>query len=154
MFQALRPTAPFEAANRSPSHEPRRLSSSYAQQMVTVDITPTEVVIRPRGLHRLWTLKREVRIPRRQLKRVEAGVAPDARARLSHSLRLPGTSVPWLITAGSYRSRGQWAFWDVVGGGEKAVTLTTEGHRYTELVVDVEEPAATVDAVKRAIRQR
>jgi hypothetical protein len=109
------------------------------------------VVIRPRGLHRLWALKREVRIPRVQLKRVEAGVSPDARARLWHSLRLPGTSVPWLITAGSYRFAGRWAFWDVVGNGEKAVTLRTEGHRYADLVVDVEDPGATVDAVQRAI---
>jgi hypothetical protein len=119
--------------------------------MVTVDITPTDVIIRPLGLHRLWALKRELRIPRRQLQRVEAGVSPDARARLWHSLRLPGTFVPWLITAGSYRSKGRWAFWDVVGNGENAITLTTEGHRYAELVVDVEEAGATVDAVQRAI---
>ena len=119
--------------------------------MVTVDITPTEVVIRPRGLHRLWALKREVRIPRRQLKGVEAGVSPDARARLRHSLRQPGTAVRGLITAGSYCSKGRWAFWDVVGRGERAVTLTTEGHRYAELVVDVEEPGVTVDALQRAI---
>ncbi len=119
--------------------------------MVTVDITPTEVVIRPRGLHRLWAFKRELRIPRGQLKRIEAGVSQDARARLWHSLRLPGTAVPWFITAGSYRSKGRWAFWDVVGSGEKAVTLTTEGHRYAELVVDVEDPGATVDTVQRVI---
>ncbi len=119
--------------------------------MVTVDITPTEVVIRPRGLHALWAFKREVRIPRGQLKRVQVGVTPDAGTRLRHSLRLPGTAVPWLITAGSYRSDGRWAFWDVVGKGEKAVTLTTEGHRYAELVVDVAEPEATVTALQQVI---
>ncbi len=121
--------------------------------MVTVDITATEVVIRPLGLHRLWALKREVRIPRGQLKHVQAGVAEDARARLWRSVRLPGTSVPGLITAGSYRSEGRWTFWDVVGKGAHAVTLRTEGHRYAELVVDVAEPQATVRAVQQAIGQ-
>jgi hypothetical protein len=120
--------------------------------MVDVDITSAEVVLRVRGLHRLWALKREVRIPRAQLKRVEAGVTPDARARLWRSLRMPGTSVPSLITAGSYRSLRQWAFWDVVGNGENAVTLSTEGHRYKQLVVDVADPKATVEAIDRAIR--
>jgi hypothetical protein len=123
-------------------------------QLVDVDITSNEVIIRPRGLHRLWAFKREVRIPRAQLKRVETGVTPDARAMLSRSIRMPGTSVPSLITAGSYRSKGQWAFWDVVGKGEKAVTLSTEGHRYTQLIVDVGEPKAMVDALQRVIGSR
>jgi hypothetical protein len=120
--------------------------------MVDVDITSQEVILRPRGLHKLWTFKREVRIPRAQLKRVVAGVSPEARAMLSHSIRMPGTAVPLLITAGSYRCRGEWAFWDVVGSGENAVTLSTEGHRYTQLVVDVVDPNATVDAIARATR--
>ena len=120
-------------------------------QMVDVDVTSEEVLIRPRGLHRLWAFKLELRIPRAQLKRVEAGVTPDARALLWRSRRMPGTSVPGLITAGSYRSNRGWTFWDVVGNGERALTLSTEGYRYVQLIVDVAEPKATVDAVQRAI---
>ena len=118
--------------------------------MVDVDITSLELVLRPRGLHKLWTFKREVRIPRAQLKGVEVGVSPSARALLSRSIRLPGTSVPWRITAGSYRSTGEWSFWDVVGNGEHAVTFSTEGHRYSQLVVDVADPKATVEAISCA----
>jgi hypothetical protein len=64
---------------------------------------------------------------------------------------MPGTSVPSLITAGSYRSKGQWAFWDVVGRGERALTLSMEGHRYGEVIVDVAEPTATLAALQRVI---
>ena len=119
--------------------------------MVDIDITSNEVVIRPRGLHQLWAFKREVRIPRSQLKRAEAGVPPAAWARLSRSLRLSGTRVPSLIIAGSYRCNGRWAFWDVVGKGYDAVTLTTDGHRYAELVVDVADPKVAVESVQRSI---
>ena len=119
--------------------------------MVDIEIDSDEVVIRIRGFHRLWAFRREIRIPRTQIIGIEAGMKPDSRARLSRSLRMPGTSVPSLITAGSYRCNGEWAFWDVVGTGENAVTLSAEGHPYVELVVDVRDPKATVDAVQRAI---
>ena len=119
--------------------------------MVEIQISSSEVVLRPRGLHRLWALKGEIRIPLNQLKRVDVGVTPEARQRLSRSLRLPGTYVPRVITAGSYRCNGKWAFWDVVGKGENAVTLSTEGHHYTELVVDVSDTKATIHAFERVI---
>ncbi len=120
--------------------------------MVDVDITKTEVVLRVRGLHKLWAFKSEVRIPLAELKLIEQGVDPEARAMRSLSLRLPGTSVPLLITAGSFRVDGQWAFWDVAGNGGNAVTFLTAGHRYAQVVVDVADPRTTVEAVQRAIR--
>ncbi|MGO9064433.1 MAG: hypothetical protein ACLQIH_06780 [Myxococcaceae bacterium] len=119
--------------------------------MVDVDISADEVVLRPRGLHRLWTFRQEVRIPLAQLKSVEAGVSPEARTQRRRSLRLPGTSLPCLITAGSYRARGRWSFWDVVGDGQSALTLSTEGHHYAELIVDVTDPGLTLAALRRAI---
>ena len=119
--------------------------------MVDIEIASNEVVVRLRGLHRLWALKSEVRIPRAQLKSVELAVTQGARARLSRSVRLPGTSIPSLITAGSYRCDGQWAFWDVTGKGDSAVTLTTDGHQYREVVVDVADPIATVAVLQSLI---
>ncbi len=118
--------------------------------MVDIDITSLEVVLRPLGLHTLWAFTREVRVPWAQLKRVDVGVTPEARAMRSRSVRMPGTSIPSLITAGSYRSMGKWAFWDVAGNGENAVTISTEGHRYAYLVVDVADPKATVAAIAGA----
>lgn len=48
--------------------------------MVDIDITSLEVVLRPLGLHTLWAFTREVRVPWAQLKRVDVGVTPEARA--------------------------------------------------------------------------
>jgi hypothetical protein len=118
--------------------------------MVDVFITADEVILRPKGLHRLLAFKREVRIQRSELRAVVRGVTEEARARLRRSLRLPGTSLPGLH-AGSYRRAGQWAFWDVAGNGENALTLSTEGNRYAELVVDVEDPAAVAADLRRAM---
>jgi len=120
--------------------------------MVDIDITAQEVVLRLRGLHKLWAFKREVRVQRAQLKRVEAGVTPEAWSMLCRSIRMPGTSIPSLITAGSYRSMGKWAFWDVTGVGQHAVTISTEGHRYAYLVVDVVDRVASLEALESARR--
>jgi hypothetical protein len=82
---------------------------------------------------------------------VSAGVLPEARVRLHQSVRWPGTAVPGLITAASYYSARGWSFWDVVGRGQNAVTLELEGHRYSELVLDVAEPDHAVAKLRRAI---
>lgn len=61
----------------------------WAAGHVDVVITANEVVLRLRGLHKFWAFKHEVRIPLTQLKLVEQGVDPEARAMLSGSLRRP-----------------------------------------------------------------
>ena len=122
--------------------------------MVDLAVDGNEVVLRVRGLHQLWALKREIRIPCEQLTGVQAGMADEARKTLYRSLRLPGTFLPGVIRAGSYRTRGAWLFWDVVGKGQRAVTLSTKGHRYAQLVVDVADPKAAVQMLSTAIKSK
>lgn len=119
--------------------------------MVDIHLMPDALVVKVLGLHQLWAFKREIRIPRAELRSIEVGVAPGAQATVYRSLRLPGTFVPRLIRAGSYRGSNGWLFWDIAGRGPKAVTLTTQGHRYAQLVVDVADPHATVERVRRGL---
>jgi hypothetical protein len=110
--------------------------------MVDVRIEGSSVVFEPRGLHKFWTLRWRVEVPRsaiRLARRAPAGVTDGWKG-----WRLPGTHIPGLLVAGSYRLDGEWHFWDVRGRGHRAVEVLLSGTRYSRIVVDVDDPDAAV----------
>ena len=116
--------------------------------MVDIGITDDYVTFRVAGLHKLWALKSRVRVALRNIVEVQAGAeaVPSGWA----GWRLPGTYLPGVITAGSYRKNGLWTFWDVVRPA-KALVVTLKGHRYARLVVEVARPEEEVHRLKQAI---
>lgn len=96
-------------------------------------------------------MKSQLRVP---LKHV-IGASPDEEEarRWYHGMRAPGTQVPGLITAGTFYEHGARVFWDV-HRPEKAIALSLQDERYAKLVVEVEDPAATVAAITEAVRRR
>lgn len=64
-----------------------------------ITITPTELVVSPAGLDRLWALKGPIRVPWRHV----TGIFRDQGAfEERKGLRLPGTAIPGLYYAGSF----------------------------------------------------
>ncbi len=60
-----------------------------------ITITPTELVVSPAGLDRLWALKGAIRVPWRHV----TGIFRDQGAFEEHKgLRLPGTAIPRYTT--------------------------------------------------------
>ena len=60
-----------------------------------------------------------------------------------------GIWVPGSITAGTYYQEGELAFWDVHDPG-KTVVIRLQDERYRRLVIEVEDPEATVARVNEA----
>jgi hypothetical protein len=65
---------------------------------------------------------------------------------------MPGTNLPGVITAGTYRvlGTGERNFWDVCRK-EKALVFELRDEPYTRLIVEVEDPFTTIEKVRRAI---
>ncbi len=118
--------------------------------MTTIDITATELVVRLSGWDRLWALKRKLTIPLAHVR--GAAVDPEAKDRFA-GIRLPGSHVPGVVTAGTFRWRKQWWFWSV-RKRENVIVVDLENERYAQLVLEVEDPEATVAAIERAIADR
>ncbi len=111
--------------------------------MVDVRFENGTVIFEPRGLHKLWTLRSRVTVPRsaiRMVRRAPAGIVEG----WWKGWRIPGTHVPGLIVAGSYRFEGEWHFWDVCRPGNRAVEIRLSGTRYARIVVDVDDPDEVV----------
>ena len=66
---------------------------------------------------------------------------------------MAGNSFPGLFTVGSYRRHGKWTFW-VVHDPKQAVLITLRDARYSQLVIDVDDPQATIALVNGALNGR
>jgi hypothetical protein len=119
--------------------------------MTEVEIYGDALIVHVRGMDRLFSFERRLKIP---LSHVLGAVA-DPRVSLAHSkaLRAPGTYLPGVITAGTFYQEGDRVFWDV-HKPEQAIVIRLEDERYSRLVIEVEDPTSTVAAIEEAMDQR
>lgn len=116
--------------------------------MVDLSINGDTLIVEVLGAHKVWALKSRIEIPLSSVDHVKA--SPDTRLGWWHGARIPGTHVPRVFVAGSYRKDGEWHFWDV-RRPQNTVEIALVGHRYQKLFVEVAEPGRTVEALKSAV---
>ncbi len=100
------------------------------------------------GLHKLWALKSQLVIPINNVVR-----AYQNREQLSgwwKGIRMPGTYVPGLITAGTFYQSGEKIFWDVVNKDD-AIIIELEDESYKKLIIQVENPAEAIDFINDSL---
>jgi hypothetical protein len=98
----------------------------------------------------LWALKSRLQV----LLANVAAVAPaesEAREWL-HGIRLGGTHIPGVITAGRFYSHGKWAFWDVHDPA-KAIGIELRNEHYSKLIVEVGNPEDQISQIRQATGQ-
>ena len=117
--------------------------------MAEIEITPTSLVVHINGADQFFALKSRLEVPLEHIAGVDASV-PEAR-QIWHGLRMGGTNLPGVITAGRYLQHGEWAFWDV-HDPDKAIAIRLHDEHYAKLVIGVDDPAATASAIASAIR--
>ena len=116
--------------------------------MAEVTIEDGKLVVRVSGMDKVWALKSELEIP---LEHVAGAERDEEEARRwYHGARLPGSNIPGVITAGTFYQHGERAFWDV-HHPENAVAIRLQDESYGRLVVEVEDPDATISDIQRAI---
>jgi hypothetical protein len=114
--------------------------------MARIEIDGDSLRVDMVGLDKVLALKSSIEISLDHVRSAE--LAPEA-ARGYHGLRLPGTYLPGVITAGSFFN-GQWLFFDV-HDASKAVKIDLDHEHYAALIVEVPDPETTVTAVNAAI---
>jgi hypothetical protein len=97
-------------------------------------------------------LKSELSIP---LAHVQGAAAspPEVRKRWGNLFRahVPATDVPYVVMAGSFLFLdGEHAFWDV-HDPDRTVAIELDHERFAKLVLEVEDPPATVATINAAI---
>ena len=67
-------------------------------------------------------------------------------------LRAPGTNIPGVITAGTFYQEGEKVFWDV-HDPHKTVVIQLRDEKYSRLVVEVEDPSTTAQAIQERLKE-
>jgi hypothetical protein len=114
-----------------------------------IEITPTTLIVHIHGADQFFALKSRLEVSLGHIAGVDASV-PEAH-QIWHGLRMGGTNLPGVITAGRYVQHGEWAFWDV-HDPDKAIAIRLHDEHYAKLVIGVDDPAATANAIASAIR--
>jgi hypothetical protein len=116
--------------------------------MVDLSISGGDLVLHVGGADKLWAFKSSLEIPLAHIAEITAD--PAIAHGWWHGLRMPGTNIPGVLTAGTFYQDGKRVFWDV-HNPENTVVIKLNDERYNELIVEVADPRAAVQLVKAAL---
>ena len=119
--------------------------------MVRVTVEGDRARLEVEGWDKLWALKSQLEIPLSHIRAVRADSEP-ARG-WWHGLRLPGTQIPGILTAGTFYQSDGAVFYDV-HDPECTIVLELDHEHYKRLVIEVENPGAAVAVLQSAIAAR
>lgn len=115
--------------------------------MVDVTIADGRVHFEVLGWDKMWALRSRLEIPIGHI--LSARIDPDPARGWWHGIKLPGSSIPGLLTAGTFYQEGDWVFYDV-HDPEKTLVLELDHEQYKRLVIEVAHPQATLVQLQAA----
>jgi hypothetical protein len=116
--------------------------------VASIEIADHELIVHIRGIDRLVALETRIAIPLQHIASVELN--PREAHDIFHGLRMGGTNVPGVITAGRFVQQGEWSFWDV-HDPNKSIAIRLHDDAYAKLVIGVDEPESTLSAIRAAL---
>jgi len=118
--------------------------------MAEVELAEDALIVHVRGMDQLWALRSRLEIPLSHV--VDAQADQQEAQWWWRGTRIGGTHMPGAITAGTFYQEGERVFWDV-HDPEKTVVIRLKDERYARLVIEVEDPPATVAAIQEALSE-
>jgi hypothetical protein len=116
--------------------------------MVDLSVANGNLTLHVLGADKLWAFKSSLEIPLVHIAGVRAD--PVVTEQWWHGIRMPGTSVPGLITAGTFYQDGKRVFWDV-HHARNAIIIDLHDERFNQLIVEVADPQAAIKLIHDAL---
>jgi hypothetical protein len=119
--------------------------------MVKPEIVDEMLHLHVEGMDKVWAFKSQLSIPLKHITsiRLDQAVAQE----WFHGLKMPGTTIPGIITAGTFYQDGKRVFWDIHNPKEVVIISLSDEH-FSELVVEVQNPGSFVKEVQARIHSR
>jgi hypothetical protein len=112
-----------------------------------IETTEGSLIVHIEGADKLWALKSRLDIPLAHV--LDARPAREEAHKWLHGIRLGGTHIPGVISAGRFHSEGSWVFWDV-HDADKAIGIDLADEHYNKLVIEVAEPETEIARIRKA----
>ena len=109
--------------------------------MVAVTSNENEFIFDILGSHKFWAFENKIRVPKEKII-----LAYQGKDEFTFWIgwKIPGTQVPWVITAGTYIKKGKRNFWDVCNK-KNAIIVELKDSYYHKLIIEVENPELTMN---------
>ena len=117
--------------------------------MVLISIEGNRVHFDVEGLDKLWAFRSRLDIPLAHIRAVQ--IDPEAARGWWHGLRVMGSNIPGVLTAGTFYQDGGIVFYDV-HDPDRTILLELEHEIYKRLIVEVEDPEVTRKLIERALK--
>ena len=112
--------------------------------MVVIEFVDDNVEFQVQGLHKIWAMKGKVTVKKENILFVHPYVDLFG---YRVGWRMPGTSIPGVITAGTYILNGDNYFWDVCNK-KKSIMVTLKNEHYKMLIVQVENVEESLEKLR------
>jgi len=117
--------------------------------MVRIAVHDDRVHFDVEGWDKLWAFKSQLDIPLSHI--VSVRIDPEPARGWWHGLRIQGTDIPGIITAGTYYQMDGVVFYDV-HDPERTIVIELDHESYKRLVIEVEDPPYAVALLREAIK--
>ena len=119
--------------------------------MVTISIADCRIHFDVEGIDRMWALRSQLEFPLSHIRGVR--VDPEAATGWWHGIRLWGSNIPGVLTAGTFYQNGRVVFYDVHDPA-RTIVIELDHEHYDRMVVEVEDPAGEKAKIENAISPR
>ena len=116
--------------------------------MVSVSIKGSRIHLDVEGIDKMWALRSVLEFPLSHIHSVR--VDPAAARGWWHGLKLWGSNIPGVLTAGTFYQQGGVVFYDV-HDPERTIVLDLDHEYYDQLIIEVEEPEKACAMIQQAI---
>lgn len=114
----------------------------------TLILDGEHLIVEPRGLDKLWGLRRRIVVPLAQVR--GATFDPDT-PQAGRGLRFPGLALPGRKWVGTFYEDGEKGYWNVRAGGQTIVVELGAGAPFSRLHLTVDDGRAMVDIINAPV---
>lgn len=119
--------------------------------MVDISVHDDRLIFEVEGWDKLWALRSRLEIPIIHVK--GAHIDEDAAKGWWHGVKLGGSDLPGVITAGTFYRRGRLVFYDT-HRRENTIVVDLDHEDYDQLILQVRDPMAAVKTITDAVGKR
>jgi hypothetical protein len=116
--------------------------------MVDISIRGDRARFEVEGWDKLWALRSQLEIPLAHIRSVR--IDPEPARGWWHGLKIAGSGIPGVLTAGTFYQHDGAVFYDV-HDPERSIVLELDHETYKRLVLEVASPEAAVALLSEAL---
>ena len=117
--------------------------------MVRIRVEAKRIHFDVEGIDKMWALRSQLEIPLVHIRSVR--IDPEAARGWWHGVKLWGSNIPGVLTAGTFYQNGRVVFYDV-HDPERTIVIELDHEHYDRLIVEVENPEKERTKVEKAIK--